>query len=217
MIQSRSANHRLPALDRRRQLLEAALEVFSRKGFEGSTTKEIAAAAGVTEAMVFRHFPTKQALYAAVLEYESEFCGSEVWMQQIREEMERNDDAGLLRTLASAVMASYRKDVRFERLMLFAALEGHEQGLAHHRQLSLPVFDLLHDYFSRREQEGALREVNAGSVILAITGMSQFYAMLTQMFGYSSKLRDDEMVEAFTGIVLNGIRPISVPPEKGIS
>jgi AcrR family transcriptional regulator len=50
---------RMNAGDRRRQLLDAALELFSRKGFGGATTKEIAASAGVTEAIIFRHFPSK--------------------------------------------------------------------------------------------------------------------------------------------------------------
>ena len=68
----RSATPRLPAEDRRRQLLETALGLFSKKGFDGTTTKEIAAAAGVTEAIIFRHFPTKQELYSAVLDYKHE-------------------------------------------------------------------------------------------------------------------------------------------------
>jgi AcrR family transcriptional regulator len=59
---------RMPASDRRSQILDIALNVFSKKGLNGATTKEIAAAAGVTEAIIFRHFPTKQALYQAVLE-----------------------------------------------------------------------------------------------------------------------------------------------------
>ncbi len=63
-----SSAGRMNAGDRRRRLLDAALELFSHKGYGGTTTKEIAAAAGVTEAIIFRHFPTKQALYTAVLD-----------------------------------------------------------------------------------------------------------------------------------------------------
>ena len=66
---TRTSTIRLPASDRRRQLVETALDFFSRKGFGGTTTKEIAAAAGVTEAIIFRHFPTKSDLYNAVLDH----------------------------------------------------------------------------------------------------------------------------------------------------
>src|ERR1035438_4963630 len=65
----RTATLRLPASDRRLQLVETALDFFSRKGFGGTTTKEIAAAAGVTEAIIFRHFPSKQDLYNAVIDH----------------------------------------------------------------------------------------------------------------------------------------------------
>jgi TetR/AcrR family transcriptional regulator len=47
---------RMSASDRRNQLIDVAIDLFSRKGFGGTTTKEIAAAAGVTEAIIFRHF-----------------------------------------------------------------------------------------------------------------------------------------------------------------
>src|SRR3982751_707968 len=68
VIDSRTTPQRLPASDRRRQLVETALDIFSRKGFGGTTTKEIAAAAGVTEAIIFRHFPSKADLYNAFLD-----------------------------------------------------------------------------------------------------------------------------------------------------
>ena len=68
MKETHSPTPRLAASDRRRQLLDTALDLFSRKGFEGTTTKEIAAAAGVTEAIIFRHFPSKHALYADLID-----------------------------------------------------------------------------------------------------------------------------------------------------
>ncbi len=46
--------------DRRRQIVRIAMQQFSEKGFNGVTTKEIAARAGVSEAIIFRHFATKQ-------------------------------------------------------------------------------------------------------------------------------------------------------------
>ena len=66
-----STTHRLTAPDRRRQLIEAAMDLFSRKGFAGTTTKEIALAAGVSEAIIFRHFATKDDLYWEVLSAKS--------------------------------------------------------------------------------------------------------------------------------------------------
>ena len=45
----------------------AALELFAAKGFNGTTTREIAKTAGISEALVFKYFPTKRALYAAIL------------------------------------------------------------------------------------------------------------------------------------------------------
>jgi AcrR family transcriptional regulator len=58
---------RLDAEERRAAIIEAALPLFARKGFAATTTKEIAAAAGVSEGLIFRHFPSKAALYEAIL------------------------------------------------------------------------------------------------------------------------------------------------------
>src|SRR5258706_2276068 len=49
-------------------IVEFATPLFARRGFAGTTTKEIAEAAGVSEALLFRHFPTKAALYEEILQ-----------------------------------------------------------------------------------------------------------------------------------------------------
>jgi len=204
---ARAAAGRMNAGDRRRQLLDAALELFSRKGFGGTTTKEIAAAAGVTEAIIFRHFPNKQALYTAVLDSKAEACGHEEWLAEIRTLMDRNDDAGVLRTLAAAILASYRHYASFERMVLFAALEGHELGLAHYRRFAFPMFELFRDYIARRQRAGALRDYNPGAVIGAIAGMAQNYAIYTELYGFNPlRLNDDQVIEIFIDIMMNGIR-----------
>jgi len=61
------ATIRLDGEERRKAIVEAAMPLFARKGFAGTTTKEIAEAAGVSEALVFKHFPTKSALYQEML------------------------------------------------------------------------------------------------------------------------------------------------------
>jgi AcrR family transcriptional regulator len=58
---------RLDSDDRHRAIVDAAVPLFARKGFAGTTTRELAAAAGVSEALLFRHFPSKQTLYREIL------------------------------------------------------------------------------------------------------------------------------------------------------
>ena len=59
---------RLPAVERRALILEVARPLFARNGFQGTGTTEIAAAAGCSEPIIYKHWASKQALFAAVIE-----------------------------------------------------------------------------------------------------------------------------------------------------
>jgi AcrR family transcriptional regulator len=59
---------RLPAAERREQLLDCAAELFSRHGYARATTAELAKAAGVTEPIIYRHFDSKRGLFVALIE-----------------------------------------------------------------------------------------------------------------------------------------------------
>src|SRR5437588_10271284 len=58
---------KLSAEERRAAITQAAQRVFADKGFHGTTTRALAEAAGVSEALLFKHFPNKEALYSAML------------------------------------------------------------------------------------------------------------------------------------------------------
>lgn len=58
---------RLPAAERRSQLLEVALGVFARHGFHDTSMNEVAEAAGVTKPVLYQHFESKRALYAELV------------------------------------------------------------------------------------------------------------------------------------------------------
>jgi AcrR family transcriptional regulator len=59
---------RLPADQRRQQLLDVARDRFSQQGFHATSMDEIAEAAGVTKPVLYQHFPSKRALYVELLE-----------------------------------------------------------------------------------------------------------------------------------------------------
>ncbi|MDH3443160.1 MAG: TetR/AcrR family transcriptional regulator [Deltaproteobacteria bacterium] len=58
---------RLSADQRRAAIVQAATKVFADNGFHGTTTRELARAAGVSEALLYKHFPSKESLFGAML------------------------------------------------------------------------------------------------------------------------------------------------------
>src|SRR5436853_1107858 len=66
----RGPRKRLTAEERREAILHAALEVFARRGYNGSSIDEIAHAAGISKALIYEHFPSKRELHASLLETE---------------------------------------------------------------------------------------------------------------------------------------------------
>ena len=66
---STTASPRMAAAGRRAHLLETAARVFVEGSYRGTTTAEIARAAGISEPIIYRHFASKRDLYLAALEY----------------------------------------------------------------------------------------------------------------------------------------------------
>jgi len=63
-----AGTRRLPAMERRKSILDGALTVLSKKGFAGMTTSEVARQAGITEPILYRHFSSKRAMLRALLD-----------------------------------------------------------------------------------------------------------------------------------------------------
>jgi TetR/AcrR family transcriptional regulator, transcriptional repressor of aconitase len=59
---------RLDGDERRKAIVAAAVPLFAKKGFAGTTTRELAEAAGISEALLFKHFPSKRQLYGEILQ-----------------------------------------------------------------------------------------------------------------------------------------------------
>ncbi len=211
---------RMPGEDRRRQLLHVAIESFARNGFSGTKTKDIAAAAGVSEAILFRHFASKEDLYHAILDEKEATMGGERWFVETNELAERRDDRGVFQHVGRQIVRSFREDAAFHRLLLYASLEGHQRLLADlfHERFGLPMGDFLCRYIATRQKEGAFRECDPGIAVMFAIGSVIHYAMARHVLG-AKKFPQDEVaiINQFVELTLGALeqRPALVRAAKG--
>ena len=197
---------RMSAPARRRQLIRTAMRLFSRRGFAGTTTREIAANAGVTEAVIFQHFASKEELYAAIIDFKADESRADVWIEEMRACGARNDDAGVVRTLVQRFLDQGSSDPQFLRLMLHSALEGH--GLFRHVRVKQiePVFAFLVAYVGRRQREGEFRSGDPRTMVHALVAVPNHYVLQEQLFQIADRERTADVAEELTHFVLAGLR-----------
>jgi AcrR family transcriptional regulator len=99
----------MPAAERRRHLVETAIRLFTEGSYRGTTTAEIARAAGVSEPILYRHFHSKRDLYLAGLEH--------VW-EKTRAEWERKLEGAPDACAAVEAIAKGHMSVRSAKLQL---------------------------------------------------------------------------------------------------
>ena len=197
---------------RRRQILKVAMELFARQGFSGTTTKRIAEEAGVSEAMVFRHFATKEELYHAILDHK--VCeggmGPLPWEDEdLKEAIEKSDDFEVFYKVAKASLEHQQSDVGFVRLLFHSAFENHELATMFFEEFVWRCYDFLGEYIRKRQKEGGMREVEPRLVVRAFSGMLLHHSLNNILWDKKRKLVDvtnEEAAKEFTIILLNGIK-----------
>lgn len=210
----RRIQQRFSAEKRHTQLLQIAVGLFSERGFESTTTKAIAAAAGVSEGIIFQHFATKEELYSSILDYKAKESGIEAWEEQLREYAEREDDEALVRSMVERILQSDRMDPQFQRLMFQAALNGHVLPKIMAQRI-LPLHQFLCDYIKRRQKKGVFLKCDPGVAVHAIVSMPIYYGLARSLFGLEApKVSERKMAESFTRLILEGLRASERPSRK---
>lgn len=204
------ATSRVASHERQASLIAAAASLFAAKGFNGTTTKEIAKAAGVSEALVFKYFPTKQALYAAIL---AEKVTVTELLEAVEEAAKKRDDHRVF-----SLIAGYRirpgVDSTLLRLLLFSALEGHELSDIFFGKHHKVFYEHVATYVRTRIDEGAFRKVDPLLAARAFIGIVVHHRLLHEIFGVPMHRSYEETVETYVELFLNGLTQPAVGRSK---
>jgi len=196
---------------RREQILQTAVELFSKHGFRGTTTKEIAKASGVSEAMVFKHFTTKDGLYDAILDNKA--CQGEMqfpWHEDsvIRKAMDERDDFSVFYNLALNAMNKHQSDTGFLRLLFFSALEEHDLADRFFKEFVTKIYEFISSYIEKRQKESAMRDIEPRIAVRAFLGMMIHQSLNNILWDKSRKLlniTNEKAAKNFAEILLHGI------------
>jgi AcrR family transcriptional regulator len=197
---------RCSAADRRRQIMEVAMQLFAQQGFQGTTTREIADRARVNEALIFRHFGSKEELYWAVIEDKCRTSGQE----PLPEKRRRYDsDSDFFAALAEEMLRSRADDTTLSRLLLFTALENHHLSHRFFRTYVAEYFEKLAGYIRVGIQQGRFRAVDPLLAARSFLGMVVYHSWMQELFGYKryQKIDNAEAGRVLADIWLRGMAP----------
>jgi AcrR family transcriptional regulator len=194
---------RLSSADRRKQILEVATGLFARQGFEGTTTRQIAERARVNEALIFRHFPTKQDLYWGVLDAKVEQGKRR---QQLEEKLAAaRSSRELFVSVAEDIL---QRDTAMTRLLFFSALESHELAERFFETYIAKYYEVLARHIEKGIEAGEFRKVDALLAARGFLGMVIYHFQIQELFGGKRYHKYDhtQVAEFLTDIWLTGVR-----------
>ncbi|HEU0025648.1 MAG TPA: TetR family transcriptional regulator [Ktedonobacterales bacterium] len=210
-----------PGADRRQLILEAALDVFAEQGFQGATTKEIAARASVTHGLIYFYFASKEDLFQAVFEHSLRGALEELSLPGAAESGEEpavvieRSVARLLEILSSPRASSLARI-----MMRMAANDEGKAGPLRECKLSMTraigsFASAFTAYLDTQIASGRLRPVNSrAAVTLLIGGVIATFRSgeLCPLGEEAERMRNArEWARALCDVVLGGLEPRSSP------
>jgi len=203
---SPSAPKRNPrGVARREQILQEAIHCFGARGFSGTTTRQLAERAGITEAALYRYFPSKEALYAAIID--RKMADPEL-VAELAPAARRRDDRAVFEGLARAIFRRVEGDPDFLRILLFTALEGHELSQPFFASRVRRLREFLADYIAQRVAEGAFRPLDPRLAARALLGMVFDHLNVRLVFRQQDAYPQaaEQVAAIFVSIFLEGVR-----------
>jgi AcrR family transcriptional regulator len=187
---------------RRKQILEAATQVFAEKGFHRATIKDIARVAGIADGTIYTYFASKTDVLLGILNRLNE---STERQQHFVSGNERNARAFFTSYLRQRMSLLWPNAEVFQAVLPEMLVNGELRTL-YYEGVVAPTFIIAERYFQEQSEQGQLRAVDIPLTVRAIAGM--LLGLLTiQLLGDEViAARWEELPEVLTTLLFDGLQ-----------
>jgi AcrR family transcriptional regulator len=152
-----TSSKKLTASERREAILAAAGELFAKKGFDGTRTKDLAKSCGVSESVIFKHFPTKKALFEAVLWAKVEELDVDSFLSTLPEGQPLEET---LKAIADKIFEVGVSDPGIHRLLLAATEADIPEADRLYMSWRIPFVKHIEKLLRQRIEQGEVHDVD---------------------------------------------------------
>lgn len=185
------------------KIIKATFDILQREGLAKTTTKKIAAEAGVNEVTIFRKFENKNNLLIATKDfYMKKFT------DKLKVTFDFNEDDDMeeyLHRSFQGILDFTEDDVNIIKVALAEVKDTPERKLLI-AQITEPVLDKLKAFFELQIEKGEIRDVDTNALALIYYSIMIESVVLLQIHGSNSDLREKYQNEAFVDILYHGIK-----------
>nr|HOO47142.1 TetR/AcrR family transcriptional regulator [Deltaproteobacteria bacterium] len=159
------------------RILDAAEEIFSSRGFDGTKVQEIATAAGVNKAMLYYYFKDKDDLLISVIGRIIQGIGEAIPQYFADSE----DTVENIEAFLDFYIGYLARNQSFVRIMAWEMLSGrHIQTIG--KDYIIPVFSLMREKIVEAVDRKTVRPVSPEHTVFSVVGMNVFYIVASPMF-----------------------------------
>jgi TetR/AcrR family transcriptional regulator len=197
---------RISGEQRRLQMVTVAAQLFAKFGYEGVTVKDIADACEINQALLYRHFTSKELLFTAVLDHKIDQLDINSFLESISKEVPLEE---LLQILARHILKLGLNDPEINRLLLFGTLQGTPEAKDLFRSWRQPFVTYLQAEIIRRIEIGELRKVDPALTARSFIGMvmdCSVSCFLWPEFGYE-QFDPERSIANNVGVYVKGMKP----------
>jgi AcrR family transcriptional regulator len=196
-------------IERKQRILEAGIDLFCRQGFRGTSTQQIARAAGVAEGTIFNHFPTKKDLLVAAL--------AEIVEQYFAEEMEPAETSDTLELFRQTLLPRLKFGLGHAgrmRFLLGELLMNQEMRQTYFDAVVLRLTELVERLLRQRIAQGFLRPCNVRIVAGALVGAFLTFLLVAALDEEGRLLvhSAEEISEELAHLFVYGLHPETAEP-----
>lgn len=186
----------------RDRILQAAQRLFARQGFDGTTTRDLAQAAGVAEGTLFRHFSNKKAILVEV--------ATQGWIEILTDLLTELSEMGSYKAVAQVMqrrMWNFQKNADLMRVCFMEAQFHPELRDRVQSEVIGKMTDVAEAFFQTAMERGIYRPMNPRLVAQVFLGMFAIsgFSHNTLMEPNASPQQMKEMAEGLAEIFLNGV------------
>ncbi|NMC43907.1 MAG: TetR/AcrR family transcriptional regulator [candidate division Zixibacteria bacterium] len=196
--------------DRKHQIILESTRLFSQSGFDRVTIKQLADACGITEPALYRYFPSKDAIYDAVLDS----IQSQMQYQELFARLEKEPEIGeVLFGLARHILGFFTTHRELYRLLLYSTLGEHSKAKAVYLMIRGPFIFFLLEQLKRLAAEGKLKPKNFEITARCFVGMVFDCALSGMVWrGFTGRTYEpDEIIANNIPIFIDGLSAPKAP------